>query len=303
MRQEIDISVIIPQKNSIRTLGRLFDSIPDDNRIEIIVVDNSEKPITKDDIGIDREYDLYWAAPTRYAGGARNVGMEHAHGKWLLFADADDYYSEGAFEQFFGLIDDEADVIYFGMTGVYDDNGEYAPRGEFYTKKVRNFLSGKIDENDIRLVFGTPCSKMVRKSLVEEHKIRYDEVVVCNDSFFAMNVGYYARSIKAVDFEVYVATVSRGSLSRRRDFEAVYSRYWVKLRMNQFMREKGFKEYQGSVMSNIVDCCKANPSQSLKVLYDAIHYRQNIFHGFGLNKWIRTLFRKKNAKEQQYFVK
>ena len=39
--EHIDISVIIPHRNSIKTLDRLFDSIPVSDRIEIILVDNS----------------------------------------------------------------------------------------------------------------------------------------------------------------------------------------------------------------------------------------------------------------------
>ncbi len=301
--QEILISVIIPQRNSIGTLKRLFDSIPDTHQVEIIVVDNSPTPITKEDIKIDRQYDLYWADPSRYAGGARNVGLEHAHGKWLVFADADDYYTEDAFDTFFSLVDDEADVIYFGMTGVYDDTGEFSPRGDYYTNRVRDFLSGKIDENTIRFTFGSPCSKMVRKSLVDEHEIRYDEVVVCNDSYFALNVGYYAKTVRAVDKIVYVATVSRGSLTRRKDFASLRSRYLVRLRMNKFLRSRNLKEYQNPVMNEFVECCKASPSKTFKVLCDAIKYRQNLFIGFNLTNWFHTLFKKKDPKEQQYNVK
>lgn len=277
MMEQKDISVIIPQKNSIKTLGRLFDSIPDDKRIEIIVVDNSEIPITKDDIGIDRKYDLYWAAPTRYAGGARNVGLEHAHGKWLVFADADDFYSEGAFDIFFSQIENDADVIYFGMTGIYDDTGEYSPRGEYYTKRVRDYLSGQIDEKTIRFGFGSPCSKMVRKSLVDEYKLRFDEVITCNDSFFALKVGFYARRIKAIDNEVYVATVNGGSLTRRKDFKALHSRYLVKLRENCFFKSHGLEQYQGRVISNFRDCLKANPFSLFQLLAEAVKYKQNIF--------------------------
>lgn len=273
----IDITVIIPQKNSIKTLGRLFNSIPDTNRVEIIVVDNSEKPITKEDIGIERNYNLYWAAPERFAGGARNVGVEHAHGKWLVFSDADDYFAEGAFDQFFSLVNDEADVIYFGMTGIYEDTGEFSPRGDYYTKRVRDFLSGRIDENTIRFGFGSPCSKMVKRSLVVEHHLKFDEVVVCNDAFFAINVGYYARSVKAVDYIVYVATVSHGSLTRRKDYEALHSKYLVKLRINFFLKEHGLNNYQGRIIVHFKNCLKAAPSKIFLLLFDAIKYRQNIF--------------------------
>lgn len=285
---EKEISVIIPQRNSIDTLPRLFDSIPVSEKIEIIVVDNSPTPITKNDINIDREYALYWADPQRFAGGARNVGVEHAHGKWLVFADADDFFTGGAFDTFFSLIEDEADVIYFGMTGMYEATGEFSPRGDYYTKRVRDYLSGQIDENRIRFGFGSPCSKMVRKSLVDEYQIKYDEVVACNDSFFAMNVGYYAKKIKAVDFIVYVATVSRGSLTRRRDFNALHSRYLVKLRINDFFKRHGVGKYQGKIMPNFVDCVKVAPTKIFKLLAEAIKYRQNLFRGVSFWAWLKN---------------
>ena len=293
-KQNIDFSIIIPQRNSIKTLGRLFDSIPLTDRIEIILVDNSPTPITKEEVGIDRDYDLYWAAPERFAGGARNVGVEHAHGKWLLFADADDYFSEGAFDVFFSEIDDKSELIYFGMTGIYEDTGEYSPRGEYYTQKVKSFLSGEIKEEEIRYHFGSPCSKMVRKSLVDRYKIRFDEIIACNDSFFSLQVGYYAKSIKAIDFEVYVATVSRGSLTKRKDFEALHSRYLVQLRRNDFLKRNEKANFQGRIMSRLYECCKSAPYKTPQLLYEAISYRQNIFKGFDFWRWMNTLLKKKD---------
>ena len=91
-----DFSIIIPHRDSVQYLPKLFSSIPDSDGIEIIIVDNSPEPISKDSIGVDREFQLLYSSPSRGAGGARNVGVENAHGKWLLFLDADDYFAEGA---------------------------------------------------------------------------------------------------------------------------------------------------------------------------------------------------------------
>ena len=83
-------TLIIPQRNSIATLPRLFNSVPEREDVEIILVDNSPEPITKEQVGIGRDYQLLWTPPARFAGGARNEGMDHAQGKWLIFSDADD---------------------------------------------------------------------------------------------------------------------------------------------------------------------------------------------------------------------
>ena len=89
-------SLIIPQRNALTTLPRLFNSVPEREDVEIILVDNSPEPITKEQVGIDRNYQLLWSSPTRFAGGARNEGIDHAKGEWLIFSDADDYFALGA---------------------------------------------------------------------------------------------------------------------------------------------------------------------------------------------------------------
>ena len=87
-----DFSVIVPTwRGAIKYLPRLFDSIPEKEEIEIIVVDNSKDPVSKTEIQSEREITLLHSAPERHAGGSRNDGMAVAKGKWLLFADSDDF--------------------------------------------------------------------------------------------------------------------------------------------------------------------------------------------------------------------
>ena len=275
----IDISIIIPQRNSLATIPRLFATIPDTDRIEIILVDNSDVPVKKEDIGVSRDFILLWASPSRYAGGARNVGMKSAKGKWLLFADADDMFTEDAFDLFFSLIYDDADIIYFGMTGIYSDTGEYSNRGEYYNSIIRKYLSGKITEEKLRFSFGSPCSKMIKREFVEYNNLLYDEVVVCNDSYFSTTSGYYAKKVRAIDKPVYVATVTHGSLTKRTDFVARHSKYLVCLRINKFLRDKNQSKYQLPVASYIRESLRFGIKKTVLMLWEAIKYRQNIFWG------------------------
>lgn len=91
----INYSFIIPHKNTPKLLKRCVDSIPTRDDIEVIVVDDNSddnlKPtLTRSDLVII----LLDKNDAKRAGHARNIGMDIAKGRWLLFADSDDYYSE-----------------------------------------------------------------------------------------------------------------------------------------------------------------------------------------------------------------
>ena len=291
----IDFSVIIPQKNSIDTLTRLFATIPDSSNIEIIVADNSEVPVTKEQIGINREYTLCWSSPKRFAGGARNEGMKHAHGKWLIFSDADDIFKEDAFETFASKKDSEAEVVYFGMDGVYPDTGERSSAGDLYTELVRNYLANPSDDTDIRISFHSPCSKMVRRDYVERNGFQYDEVLANNDDYFGMLVGYNASKIEAVDKVVYTYIATRGSLMHKRSYEAIKARYEVILRKNRYLKQHGLRNKQGSVMLLVSQMVKMGVKPCFESIYYLLKYRQNPF--IGCSNWLTTI--KKRSKEEK----
>ena len=251
MNYSFDYSVIIPHCNSVRFLPKLFSSIPTDGKIEVLLVDNSPEPITVQqvrEVGVMRDFTLLFSEPVRGAGGARNVGIEKAQGKWLIFADADDYFAEGAFDVFFSKVDSDAEIIYTGMGGIYLDTGEKADRGDIYINLVRDYLCEKKSEDDLRLGFASPCCKMISHDLVERHNLRYDEIRAGNDIYFSLTSGFYATKVEAVDFISYIATVSKGTLTKRRDYEVIKARLYSKLHCNQFLKGHGYSQRQHSVM-------------------------------------------------------
>ena len=301
----MDFSIIIPQRNSLGTLHRLFDTIPLKDNIEIILADNSPEPITKEQINIDRDYTLCWSAPERFAGGARNEGMSHGHGKWLIFSDADDFFTEEAFRVFQDYVDSDADVIYFTAEGVYPETGEKSEQADLYKSLVRNYLKGKERDKEweLRLSFHVPWAKMVRRSFVENNNLKYDEVVANNDDFFALTVGYFANKIEAVDKSVYYYAVSQGSIMRRRSKDVMRTRLEVILRCNQFKKQHGLGCYQGSVAYFLSEGLKYGPLTLFDFVRLIAKYHQNPFIGW--KNWFST-FKRISAlekKDKKYITK
>lgn len=282
----IDFSIIIPQRNSLETLPRLFQSIPQKENIEIILVDNTPIPITKEEIGIKRNYKLCWSHPNRCAGGARNVGIENARGKWLIFSDADDFFTEDAFSIFEDHKSSNSDIIYFCAQGIYPDTNQKSEQADLYTNLVQNYLENPSNEINLRLSFHVPWAKMVKRSFVEEKGLKFDEVVANNDDYFALTTGYYANKIEAVNKIVYYYAVSYGSIMRRRSLEVMKTRYEVILRCNQFKKQHGLAKHQGSVMYFIAESIRYGFFAVIQFLCLLIKYRQNPLIGY--RNWFRT---------------
>ena len=211
----IKFSIIIPHYNIPDLLIRCLKSIPIRDDIQVIVVDDNSSDA---DTYLERYPELsrpnlefIRTSEGKGAGYARNVGIDHAKGKWLLFADADDFYVDNVYDLINIHYNSDADVIYFKTRSVYScDITKTSTREYSYNKLVDSFLTNN-DQMSIRVRYGVPWGKMIRKSLVDRFQLRFEEVKYSNDQYFSVCVGIYAKSIDADGAILYVATNREGS--------------------------------------------------------------------------------------------
>lgn len=281
----IDLSIIIPHRDTPKLLNRLLDSIPLLSNIEVIVVDNSVESLQRTDL--TRSAIILYSDLNGGAGRARNIGIDAANGRWLLFADADDYFVEDAFNEISNYTSSLCDIIYFEMESINDLTGEWANRGDLYTRLVQDYLQDARNELNLRLRFDSPCSKLISKAFIEKYKLRYDECVTANDVFFSISSGYFAKSVQAVSFPLYVATESSNSLTKRADYVALKSRLLVQLKVNSFFKKNGLPEYQQSVAYYLYKSFSFGPHSFFQFLFYVLKAKQNPFVGY--KNWIKTL--------------
>lgn len=201
----INYSFIIPHKNSLRLLERCIASIPARDDEEIIVVDDDS-----DSKQVDWATFKYKNRPNlsvvinkdhKGAGHARNVGLEHAKGKWILFADADDYYNTAELEKILDkYVDSTEDVVYWCFTKV-DESGAYL-NDKLYGY-MDDYLSGKKSIDYLRYKINMPWNKMVSHDLIAQNKIQFEEVLIGNDIFYSYQVGYYSKKFAVEPGKVY----------------------------------------------------------------------------------------------------
>lgn len=86
------VSIIVPMLNSERYIQKCLDSILSQTYpyIELILIDNGSTDNTKE---ICQKYTTarYYECPIPGPSSARNVGLDHATGKYISFIDSDDY--------------------------------------------------------------------------------------------------------------------------------------------------------------------------------------------------------------------
>ena len=243
---EITYSIIIPHKNSPDLLRRCLDSIPHREDIQIIVVDDNSDSSKVDFAHFpgmnESNTEVYFTKEGRGAGYARNVGLKYAKGKWLLFADADDYFAEGYLSCLDDYKDSSYDIVYFATTSIYPETGEIAMRHEWNQNCIEEALSHD-NYNLLKYKNTSPVAKIVRNSLVQQRNIRFDEVVAANDAMFSIKAAYYANSVIADRRVVYVITVQKGSLEYTISKKILLCRIGVDYAMNRFFKGNGIKEH------------------------------------------------------------
>ena len=208
-------SIIIPHYDIPDLLMRCLKSIPVSEDIQVIVVDdNSPDADTylEKYPELSRSYlEFIRAQKNGGAGYARNIGLDHAKGKWLLFADADDFFVGNMYDIINTHVDSDADVIYFQKRAVYsDDINRKSPRSG-YLDRIMDIYLKTGDEVPVRTRYNVPWGKMIKKSLVENHHIRFEEIKYSNDILFSVHVGCLAKKIEAIDTVLYVVTSHEGS--------------------------------------------------------------------------------------------
>lgn len=230
------VTIIIPHKNVPHLLQRCIDSIPKRNDWKIVVVDDNSSP---DIVDFDKfpgknrsNVFIIYSKTTLGGGGARNAGLRLAEGKWLLFADADDFFHENL-EFFLDVhFDSDADMIVFDTDSVMSDTMLKVNNRENIVALYQK--SG--DVNILRYCHHSVWGKMFRTNLIKENDIAFQEVAASNDAFFAAQYGYYAEKVVFMPDVLYCCTVRSGSICTHLTLENVQARIFVVNTINTFLR-------------------------------------------------------------------
>lgn len=245
MNEQIKLSIIIPHYNSLQYLQTLLASIPNIPEIQVIVVDDKSTENIEEfekfrKLCAGTNIEFYDNDGVKSAGTCRNIGIRHALGEWLLFADADDYFLDGFYDAVSKYMNLYYDMVLFSPTSVVIGTKNLSRRHLAIAKIVHDYYENpdRINELALRYLLRGPCSKLIRKAMILENGIWFEEIIAANDLMFSTKCGYAAKKIAADTHIIYCITANEGSLTTQWSEEILDMRLWANLRYYSFLKER-----------------------------------------------------------------
>ena len=206
--QDIKVSVIIPVYNAEDYLEQCLDSVLSQTlrETEIICVDDG----STDSSGVILEEYCRRDPRVRvlhqknkFAGCARNLGLQHASGKYVIFWDSDDFFAPAALEKLY--LKCEEDQAQIGICGAekYDNEiGLSYPAGEYLVKsrvpEKMPFSKEQMGRYLFNFCSNVPWNKLFLRSFVLENKLEFQPLRQANDVFFSMMALFLAERMTVV---------------------------------------------------------------------------------------------------------
>ena len=198
------IGVIVPNYNSGIYIKKCLDSLLEQEYKvnEIIVVDDCS---TDESTKIVKEYTekndniiLLENGKNMGVSYSRNRGIENAKSEYIMFCDSDDWYEKQATKRMMEKVEEGADFIFAGYYITYKD-------GRKIEVKYNNLNNIEIDkETAISYLPITSSSKLIKKSILEEHNIKYPEGIKnCEELPVIPVAGFYAKKVVYIDECLY----------------------------------------------------------------------------------------------------
>ncbi len=147
------------------------------------------------------------------AAESRNIGLDRANGKYVIFLDSDDYYYPTMLSELFVKAENNhADLVIYGIEFLYCADIDGHKKGEIVPVSVRNkiVINNNKELFDILNVKTLTTNKLIRLDLMKRNDIKFQNLPTNNDVFFSIAVASVAEKILFYDKILYRYYYGRG---------------------------------------------------------------------------------------------
>lgn len=203
MKQPL-LSIIIPAYNAEKTIGQLIESIvnQDYKDYELIILNDGSKDKTKEVVlEYAKKYKVikFIDKKNTGVGDTRNQGINISSGKYIVFADSDDYLMSDYFEKIipeikkedFELLVFNALVMNYGKVVGDEISNKYSEGSFIEENAIIRFLKGDFSYR----ITNVPWNKVYISKIIKDNHLKF-EVNKKRGEDFIFNVLYTSKISK-----------------------------------------------------------------------------------------------------------
>ena len=144
-------------------------------------------------------------------GAARNKGLDHATGEYIMFIDSDDYLASNSFKQCFPIINEERPEIFRFKFG--KRLGETMDKKPKFSKTISG--ASFMATNNLP---GSACLYIFSRKLVERLNLRFKCGIYHEDEEFTTKLHYHALTLIDSNIPAYIYDTRPGSITQSKDY-------------------------------------------------------------------------------------
>ncbi|MEL7567681.1 MAG: glycosyltransferase family 2 protein [Dehalobacterium sp.] len=302
------VSVIIPVYNSEQYLRQCLDSIVNQTLrdIEIITVDDGS---TDNSLDILRDYEARDSRITvktqnnRFAGAARNTGMEVARGEYLSFLDSDDFFERNMLKKAYEkCVSCDADVGLYKAKQYIEISNKFI-KADWVLKKQYLPNNDPFSYRDIpghifQLSSSCPWNKLFKSEFIHSSELAFQETHSANDVSFVYMACLLARRITVIDkYLVNYRTGINTNLQSTKD-KYPLAFYDAFLSLKKSIEETGlYPEVEQSFVNVALSNCYSNletmkSDEAYRLVYQKL--KDEVFKELGIDARAEDYFYSKN---------
>ena len=241
------ISIIIPFNNGKKYLKNCLDSVTSINYddYEIILIDDFSKDNSEE---ISKKYKnakyFYTAEETLGVGNARNLGIEKASGKYIMFVDVDDTIDKNLLKNLQKYMEQDIDMIKYKMkiiAGQRNNNIKTNTAKIITELRNNNIQSDSVTGKKIKYENGptfeptngedafnklcfkdnyldSPCLYLIKKDLFERTNSKFKKNVYHEDFGLIPLLLANAKTVVSTNIDGYNYYQSENSIMRNEDY-------------------------------------------------------------------------------------
>lgn len=253
-------SIILPIYNVEKYLSACIDSILKQSfkDYEIILVDDGSKDSSGaicDDYkkGFERIKVIH--KPNGGQSDARNVGLKEARGEYVFFVDSDDYLVD---DNVLSRLNDRIgltspDVISFASLKWFETTGKTSSKIGDLSVKDKSIppyekMMQLIDKDSY---FNSPWSKVIRRSLLVDNNIEFENGLLGEDNDWYYKVVGCIKSLELINEPLYVYRQRLGSTTKSYSKKNLDDLLWIIEKWERIVREGELTGYKQVIRNSL----------------------------------------------------